>query len=282
MRNKWLTIFFLLLVFVTNTQAQVWSLPKGKWYASLAFTPIAYDKGIDSSGNITDLPVAVEDKTIQLFTQYGVTDRLSLQLKIPYRLFSTEGDLALFNSYEGQYLETGKLQAFGNIEFGGFYEIVNDKPLLTASFFVEANTIESNYFTGLQSGYNAWSFRPGIATGWSFPKSWMSMYLGGDIKTNNYSSNVLATFEAGYKPVNYFYLAGEILLRKSIQNGEDCDCTNQYTYVYLNEQQYGAIGLKSGFIIHNWGLNLGLNGAFYARNLPVAAVPTIGVQYKNF
>ncbi len=271
----------IILASLTST-AQVWTLPQKEFYINLTYSSGIYDEQYDSTGESIAQPVEVTDNTVSLFTQYGVTDKLTLQLIVPFKLISSTGDLNLFNSAEeNPYLETGTLNTIGNIEFGGIYRIYNDKPIITGSVFVEANTSDRNYLSGLQSGFNSWGFKPGVGVAWPFSKSWLTFYLGGDIRTNDYSSSILSNLELGYKPAEYVYFAGVLSLKQSIQNGGDCDCTTTYTSLYLNNQEYVSPGLKSGFIFKRWGFNVGYAAGFAAFNMPVTGYVSAGLQFKS-
>ena len=149
----------------------------------------------------------------------------------------------------GPYLEMGELKYTGNIEAGAIYKFIDDKPVVTGSLFIDANTTDRNYLAGLQTGDNSWGFKPGAGVGWSFPKSWMSFYLGGDIRTNNYSSSILSELEIGFKPWNFFYIAANSGMRQSLKNGGDCDCTTVYTALYQNEREYSLIRTRRRFRI---------------------------------
>ncbi len=274
------TLFFTILM-ASGSYGQVWTLEKNELYVNLSFSNSEYNKAYDSTGEITELPVSISDITIQLFAQYGLSKKITLQLKVPYKMLTSEGDLDIFNSVDGNYLETGSLNYFGNIEAGALYKFIEDKPMVSLSFFVETNTMDYNYLTGLQTGFNSFGFKPGAGVGWGFNKSWFSYYLGGDIRTNNYSSAILSNLELGYKPVPYLYAAADLFVKRSLKAGGDCDCNNTYTALYLNDQDYIAYALKAGFIFKDWGLNLSYNGAFSAANLPAEGILTVGVQYKG-
>ena len=201
---------------------------------------------------------------------------------LPYKILSTTGNLGFINTNVSNFLELGKLNYTGNIEAGVIYKFIEDKPMVSASLFAEATSTDHNYLTGLQSGFNSWGFKPGAGVAWSFPESWLSFYLGGDIRTNNYSSSVLSELELGYKPASYIYIAGNINVKRSLDNStSDCDCTTEFTALYLNNQEYLSFGLKGGFNIQEWGFNFGYSAAFSANNLPAKGIPTIGFQYKS-
>ena len=282
MRIRPISTLFLSILLVSVSYGQVWTLDKNEIYVNLSFSNSEYNEGYDSTAEIIVLPVSISDKTIQLYAQYGLSEKMTLQLKLPYKILKSEGDLAVFNSVEGNYLKTGNLNYFGNIEAGALYKFVDDKPMVSISFFVETNTMDYNYLTGLQTGFNSFGFKPGVGVGWAFEKTWFSYYLGGDLRTNNYSSTILSNLELGYKPVPYLYAAADLFVKRLLQSGGDCDCTNTYTTLYLNDQDYFAYALKAGFNIDEWGFNFGYSGAFSASNLPAEGIITVGLEYKGY
>lgn len=271
----------MALFFFASVQAQVWTLPAKAWYGSVSYTFYTYNQVFDSTGNIVDIPVEVADKTIKLFAQYGVTDKLTLQAAIPYKMINSTLISPTFNDVPGQYITGGSLNYFSNIEFGGIYKLYNGKPIVTASFFADANSTDRNYITGLQTGFNSWGFTPGVGIGWGLTKSWLQYYLGANFRTNNYSTAIISNLEYGFKPMDYFYIAANVSLRQPVINSTtDCNCTTNITAMYLNEAQYLGVAIKAGFTINNFGFNAAINTAPLAENVPAAAVPTFGVQYK--
>jgi hypothetical protein len=279
-RRIYLCCLSLFLAF--QLKAQVWTLPENGWYGNISYTFFNYDQIFNDSGDIVDIPVAVNDQTIKLFAQYGITDKLTVQASVPYKVLSSELIDPAFNAVNGQYLESGSLNYFGNIELGALYKFYSGKPFITASFFVEANTTDRNYLTGLQTGFNSWGFRPGIGMGWALNKSWLQYYLGADFRTNNYTTAIISNVEYGFKPADYLYFAVNASLRNPVaESTQDCDCSTQYTALYLDQQQYIGIAFKGGFSIKNWGFNLAYNIGPASSNVAAAGVPSFGIQYKK-
>ncbi len=273
-----------IIIFISAAlHAQVWTLKKGSMYANLSVSYGVYNEIFDSTGETLEIPVQIVDQTIDLLVQYGVSDKFTAQVNVPYKLIKSTGDLYYFNQFEGTpYLTTGQLNDFGNISFGGIYQIIDDKPIITASLFFEANTSERNYLKGMQTGFNSYALQPGFGAAWSFPKAWFTFYLGGDIRSNNYSNNIISKMEAGYQPVTGLYLAGLLTVKQSIGNGtNDCDCTTNYTGLYLNDQEFTAFGLKAGYAYKSFGLNGAYHIGLSGKNMPETGYLSIGLQYKK-
>ena len=282
MRHKiTLCLWYSLLLLPISAIGQSWTLPESVVYAQISYSRLLYDRAVDGSGEIVELPVSVGDRTVQLLAQYGITDRLTAELRLPFKMIETTGDPALYNSYPGQYLELGSISALGNVEAGVLYNFYTDKPKLTASLFVEALTSQHNYVQGIQTGFSSWAVRPGIGTGWTYGPSWMQFYLGTSLRNNDYSHAAISNLEIGYKPADYLYAALAFDVRQSFGNGGDCDCTTDATALYLSEQEYIGIALKGGFNIGDLGFNFAYHAAVSARNVAAAGVPVFGVQYRS-
>lgn len=282
MKHKFKVLLLVCLIGVFGQiRAQVWPLHKGEVYANASLSTLAYHKAFDASGDVVDIPVDITDRTWQLFAQYGITDKLTAQIKVPYKMISSEGELGAYNSYPDQYLETGTMNGFGNAEFGALYNFMQDKPLLSASFFVETPGEKYNYLTGLQTGFNSWAFRPGVGAGWTYGPTWLQFYLGTSLRTNNYDHAAISNLEFGFKPADYLYTAMVFDMRQSFNNGEDCDCTNTATAMYVSDQEYLGLALKAGFTAGRIGVNFAYHTAMAAKFAPAAGVPVVGVQFRS-
>lgn len=271
----------LMGLFGNSLSAQVWALQKGETNLMLSYSSLQYDQAFNADGEIVELPVLVRDRTLKLTAQYGITDKLTVEARLPYMMQATEGDPHNYNSYPDQYLETGTLQALGNVEGGVIYQVYSGKPRITASLFVEAPSGQHNYLTGLQTGFNSWGFRPGVGVGYGFNSAWLQYYLGTSLRNNAYSHAAVSSLEFGYKPVDYLYAALALETRQSFGNGGDCDCTTSATALYQSEQEYISLTAKAGFMVDKIGVHLGYATAFYGSEVAAAGVPLIGIQFRS-
>ncbi|MEZ5015293.1 MAG: hypothetical protein R2794_13480 [Chitinophagales bacterium] len=276
MRKYTLVLLFAMLSIYAH--AQVFTMPAGAFYTQISASSLQYDQAFDRTGAVVDIPASVDQLTIHWMAQYGINSRWTVRAAVPYSIIrsTVRSDVSMLPYY----LESGSLTSFGNVEAGVFYKMIDDKPFVTLSFFTSANTAALNYYTGLQSDYPVWHFKPGAGVGWAYDKSWLTFYVGADIFTGDYSTAFLSEIEAGYKPFPFMYIAADIYVRRSLDNGEACDCTMQYTSLYLNDMEYLSLAAKAGYTYNQFGLNLGLNTAVSASNAPATLVATVGLQYK--
>lgn len=86
-----------LLVVAGPAVAGPWTQAGGQGQVILKYEDMEATRGFDPDGVLTDLPVTRRDRVIGLFAEYGLTDRLTLQLKGDWQ----SGEDA-FVDYEGR------------------------------------------------------------------------------------------------------------------------------------------------------------------------------------
>ena len=271
----------LLFLFV-SLNAQVWTLPKNSVYTNIGSTGYTYSDKFDETGEIQPLSFDVTDNTIQLFAQYGITDKLTLQTSIPFKIISKTDYVAFGLPPEptSLYYSRDTIKYFGNIELGGIYKIFDGKPMVSVSLMASINSTDRNYISGLQTGFNSNAIKPGAGVMWSYNKAWLQYYIGAEIRDNNYAMALISNLEYGFKFGDAFYLAAQAYMRFPEPGENDCDCTTTLTAMYNSNQTYVGLGLKGGYSYKAFGINAGLNTAFFAKNAPAQIAPSISLQYK--
>jgi hypothetical protein len=91
--------------------AGAWTQPKGQGQAIVKYEEMRADTGLDPSGEERPLPAARRDSALGLFAEYGMTDRLTLQLKADWQ----DGEDA-FVDYRGR----------GPVEVGVTWQVWRD------------------------------------------------------------------------------------------------------------------------------------------------------------
>ena len=186
-------------------------------------------------------------------------------------MVSTSGEP--LGSLDFDTLQEGSLTWFGNFRLGAKYR-VNDE---SASFafavtgWIESNNSDLNRFTGLQTGFNAWTFSPGIALGKSFGKSYFTADANFSIRTNEHSEEVFVGLEYGFKLLDRAWLAAAFSAQKSLRNGDYVNGNFEQTGLYNNNQESINFGLKVlAPIAGGFGFSAAAYGSFYADKLPAA------------
>lgn len=270
-------IYLLFLTSTTLYAGGPWANGKGHGYAQVGIS-LNYYHSIFSANGKTSLNRAVHDNTYQLYSEYGLTNKLSLIGFIPFKSLRTS-EPPIGNPQN--LLPAGSLNAFGNISVAGKYTFFDKNVHLAGQLLVETNTHSLKNQIGLRTGYSAWALVPSFLAGASSNKFYGFLNAGYAFRSNGYSEEVRADIEVGYQPAKQLWIALVFNNKFSMKNGAVAEGNVTQTAMYVNNQMYSAFGLKlAKGIGDKYGINVSAYGAF-AGDL-VAAAPTFngGVFYK--
>jgi hypothetical protein len=253
-----------------------WTQEKGKFYTQLSFSTIAnYDEVFGDPEYQTDREIT--DNTLQLYGEYGLTSKTTLLVNLPVKFIKT-GDVVNGSAF----ITEDSKSAFGNIGFGVKHQFYNKKWLISGQLNVEANTGTFEANSGIRTGQDAWTFTPTLNIGRSFDKFYIQAFTGIDLKTNSYSNNFKIGGEIGTKVHSKIWLVGFVDIVNSFNDGDvNLPLSNFGTALYVNNQEYGAFGLKAiGELSNSFGGILSFGGAFSGNNVAKQAALTVGVYHK--
>ena len=278
--KKFTKLLFLLISISVFSQSP-WTQEKGKFYTQLSFTTIPNyntlfgDPDYTISGKLTD-------NTVQFFGEYGLSDKTSLVINLPLKMISIDGFQDPRIDCIGDCSRNFDKTALGNISLGLKHNFYKKDWVLSGQLSLEANTSSYDMKSGIRTGYNAWSFTPLFLAGRGFGKTYLQAFVGANIRTNKYSSNFKIGGEVGHKITKNIWLIGFLDISKSLENGDIILPTeNIYTGLYINDQEYGAFGLKGiGEFTEKFGVTAGFGGAFFGNNVAKQAAFTFGVYHK--
>lgn len=255
-----------------------WTKKKDEAYLQLSFTTISGYTELFAKEDAFSTNREISDNTLQLYAEYGLSDKTTLIANVPLKLVSS-GDLV---DAAVNLTTESSLTSLGNIQFGVKHNFYNKKWLITGQLMIEANSGDFELASGLRTGYDAWSFVPIVIVGRGFDSWYIQAFTGVDIKTNEYSSAFKLGGELGYKTTDWLWIAGFLDGLASFQNGEVAiPVTNTLTGLYVNNQSFAAFGLKLiGEFNDNFGANLGFGGALSGRRVAKAPALSVGVYYK--
>lgn len=263
-----------------------WPSGKNKGYFQLGASLNKYDRLIMPSNSPLynkRLLRYVVDNTVQIYGEYGITEKFTLVTAIPLKLLST-GSAALPNGDAfpaASLLSSGSLTGLGNIMLTAKYTIYNKGLVVAGQLQTEAPTFSRKESIGLRTGYDTWVVCPGISVGASTKKLYGFADVGYALRTGNYSNELRYNAEIGGRFIKKTWLALAFNNKKSFKNVERNEGNVAQTAMYINNQSYNAFGLKIAYAFtENLGINLSAFGAFGGEN--VAAAPTFnaGVYYK--
>lgn len=273
-----------ILVFFISASAfaqSPWTQKKGEFYTQLSFTTIPSYTDVFGDPDYKTLG-EITDNTIQFYGEYGFSDKTSLIVNLPLKLIS-------INDFEDPRIDCGgdcsedfKESALGNLEIGLKHNFYRKDWILSGQFSVEANTGSYDATSGIRTGYDAFTFTPLFTAGRSFDKTYIQSFIGANIRTNDYSSNFKIGGEVGYKITKGIWLIGFVDIVKSLKNGDIVlPLENTLTALYVNDQDYGAYGLKGiGEFTNKFGLTAGFGGAFFGNNVAKQVALNFGLYHK--
>lgn len=271
----------ILFIFISCTlfSQSPWTQKKGKAFTQLSYTSIANYTAVFGSPDY-ETERAVSDNTLQLYTEYGLTDKTSILLNVPLKLITTN---ELVNNTPTPFTIEDSETSIGNIELSLKHNFYKKDWLITGQLSVEANTSSYNEASGIRTGYDAWSVTPLFIVGKSFNEIYLQAFTGFNFKSNDYSSNFRLGGEIGKKITDKIWLIGFLDISKSLKNGDFIVPNNNIlTALYVNDQEYGSFGLKAiGEFNDTFGATFGFGGAFFGNNVAKAPALSIGL-YKKF
>jgi hypothetical protein len=270
------TIIALFCLGIVSAQSP-WTQEKGKFYTQLSFTTISnYDEIFGDPDYQTDREIT--DNTLQLYGEYGISNNTTLIVNLPLKLISTN-DIVGGSAFITEDSKT----AFGNISVGIRHQFYKEKWIISGQLDIKANTSTFEIASGIRTGEDAWSFTPTLNLGRSFDKFYIQAFTGIDLRTDNYSNNFKVGGEIGTKVHSKIWLIGFVDIVKSFNDGDvNLPLSNLATALYVNDQEYGAFGLKAiGEINDSFGGIVTFGGAFSGNNVAKQAALTFGL-YKRF
>jgi len=274
---KILVLFIGLSTFAQNP----WTQEKSKLYTQLSYTTIPnYDELFGDPDYNTFGKIS--DNTLQLYAEYGIADKTTLIVNLPLKLITYNGFQSPFIDCFGDCSEDFNETALGNIELGIKHNFYKKDWIVSGQLSIEANT--GSYFedSGIRTGYDAYTITPLFLAGRSFGKTYIQSFIGANIRTNDYSSNFKVGGEVGRKITKHIWLIGFLDIVKTLNNGDiSLPFLNRLTGLYVNDQDYGAYGLKGiGEITDKFGITAGFGGAFFGNNVAKQAALNFGIYHK--
>lgn len=285
---KWLFTTLISAITVQLSYSQsAWTKQKNEGYFQFQFNTIPkYDEVFQESGDQSLFPDREQTQmSLNLYGEYGISDQTTLIGHIPLKMMKS-GELnnnIAWELIDVPYLPPEKtLVALGNIELGVRQQLYSKSFVLAAQLNMEINTSSHDKESGVRTGYDAYSFTPTLNIGKGWDKSYIQGFTGATLRTNDYFQSLRVGVEYGYKVHQNLWAIGFIDGLITVDEGSRTDLTSdRWTYVYVNDQEYIAYGLKLNYS-HNdkYGLNFGFGGAFSAKRVAKKPSLALGIFSK--
>lgn len=273
MKNT-IKILFLFLSISMFSQSP-WTKEKGDLFINISYTTIADYSELFGDPDYT-IAGTITDKTYQIYGEYGLTNKTSFLFNIPYKsIENNELTNPCFVAPCPEY--SNKKTAFGNITLGLKHQFYNNGWVLAGQLITETSTSTYDEATGIRTGYDAFTFTPQLLAGKSFGKTFLQTQIGVDLRTNNYSNNFKIGGEFGGKITQNIWLIGYVDVLKSFEDGNVVlPANNLATGLFVNDQEYGAYGLKAILQLCDLGITTSFGNAFFGNNVAKQTAFSIG------
>ncbi len=273
MKHIFKTAIFSILFFNQFVTAQSpWTREAGKGFAHLGFSGIFYNK-VEINGKTVDLNADYTDLTLQVYTEYGITNNLEFQFILPYKSVGYKSNIGNFSQ---------DLSGIGNVSFGMKYKVYDGRWKVSTGLLFSANSISKNNVKQLSSGFNAETFLTYASIGTSAGKWYYFGNIGYGFMTNHYSDYMKVSAELGYNIIEKGHIVLLVDTRNVISEEGAFDGDSNQWPSYQDRQSFSAVGLKFNydFTKDKFGANIAVLGAFDLDNAPVAPSINLGVYSK--
>lgn len=281
--KNWSFILLLnILTFTTVFAQSPWTQKKGEAYTQFGFSTIPNYTSLFGDPNF-DTERVLTDNTFQLYGEYGVSDKTTLILNVPFKNIAA-AELTNPGDANNAITIEETVNALGNVTAGVRHNFYKNKWLVSGQLDIELNTGTYQEGSGIRTGYDSFTLRPTISAGRGFDQFYIQAFMGLDLRTNNYSTNFKAGGEAGAKVFDRIWIIGFLDVVQSLEDGDFVPpAENILTGLYVNNQEYVGYGLKA--IVEatpKFGVMAGFGGVFADanNNVPREAALNFGLYYK--
>lgn len=281
--RTWIFPALLLLFFSQQALAGgPWTQEKGQGYAQVSFSFIpAYSSLYSENGETINLNREVSDQTLLGYVEYGLTPRLTITGEVPLKFVSTADEVLSGSDFQDNILESGSLNALGNISLALKHSLIRKRLLLSGQLKIDAPTAANEAETGLRSGTDTWGITPSLILGGSSGRVYAFVESGVRFRSNNYSQEFLLGGEVGLSLLSRIWLIGVLDVRQSLDDGSHDNQNSEQTGLYPDNQEYVAFGLKLiAEINRRFGINFSSFGASGGNLVAKSPSNTIGVYLR--
>lgn len=252
-----------------------WVYKKSKGYFKLGQNVIRSPYFFDGDGNVVDIPT-VSLYTSSLYAEYGLSDRLTGVLYMPFFVRSTL-NMVEFNQ-SGSTISGDEINSFGDTNIGLKYGFFQDKPVVLAASLTLGIPLGSSEVSSeriLQTGDGEFNQLIKLEASHSFhPKPfYVTTFFGFNNRTEGFSDEIHLGGEVGYTADKLFILM-KIYNVSSLYNG-DAASTNA-NGVFANNTEYFSYTPEVIYsLTEKFGLTAAAGFAFSGKQ--ILASPNFGL-----
>ena len=272
-------ISIVIIIFHHSVLAQSpWARSKSGFYAQLGYNFIpTYGTLFGKDGEDIILDHEVSEQQIQLYGEYGLSNKTTLILSLPYVINergASNPDSPLMFAVE----DTGSISGLGNTRFAVRHQFLNGHVALAGTMLVGLPApADYQPFTELSTGYDALLIQPMISIGKGFGRYYAYGYGSYGFRSNDYSHFLNLGVEGGAQLGHFWVIAFSEWLY-SLENGSrGLPGLDVLTGLNANDQGWFSFGLKAIWQINRFtGITVSGAGAFGGQYVPKS--PGIGIS----
>lgn len=280
------------------TAQSPWTRAKKAGFVQLSSNYIRANAQFNDSSKVIETPYTVTDIHVSLYADYGITDRLTLALDVPFKILTNTGgevkpiDIrGLIGGNGDQFspqptavsLAAGSQTSLGAIGLTAKYRIVQSPLVISAQLRGDIPTRGSFQITdntGLNTNEPAYKITPSVLFGGGSNRIFGAGEVGFAYRPTFYN-DFIANAQVGVSFLQKrLYIILPVQYRQAL-NGGNSWSEGIYTGLYAPRQSYLAIGLKGFYnITSHVGVSAYMFGATSGRNIAAAPSFGVGVHYK--
>ena len=272
----------LLLVTASNLVAGgPWTQAKGEGIFIANISPVVYKTYSSSTSGGLDMWRRIAEVHTQGYIEFGITDRLLLLGNVQLNYVGSSNKT--FDSGDFMtVLPPDKIFGMGNSSVGLKYRLTNKNFLIALSFHIEFPGSSEKTAAGLRTGYDAWTFLPGVHMGQGFSNGIYYFIEGSFAGHTNISDEYRLKGEFGYHFKKPLIMAVAVNVKESLKNKTSSDSPNyRQTGLYLNNQEYITWEFKFVHeVTETIGWTSALAGGFRTELIARTPVISFGMYFK--
>ena len=291
--------YIILLGFSQYLAAQSpWTRAKKAGFVQLNSNYIRANAQFNDSSKVIETPYTVTDIHVSLYADYGITDRLTIALDVPFKILTNTGGeavpISIRNLIGGNgedfapqqpnpNLAAGSQTRLGGVGVTAKYRIIQSPLVVSAQLRGDIPTrgrFETTDNTGLNTNEPAYKITPSLLFGGGSDRVFGAGEIGFAYRPTFYN-DFIANAQIGVSFLQKrLYIIIPVQYRQAL-NGGNSWSEGIYTGLYAPRQSYFALGLKGFYnITSHVGVSAYMFGATSGRNVAAAPSFGIGVHYK--
>ncbi len=279
MKTRLIPILLILTLLSTVVEAGPWLPGRKKGFAQIGYSGLYYSSVFSPTGSESPSFRNTSDVTLQLYAEYGISQKWAIRGVLPYKLLKTDAS----TNRTANPVPAGTLNGIGNIGLGLKRALSDGSVKLSVGVDALANTFTNNDRLGLRTGYEGFTVLPYLSVGSGGKRTYFFAEAGYGFMTQNYSNFLKLNGELGYRLIPNLWVAGTLDFRLPAKNGPFFNTeAYQFTGTYLNDQMFLGAGLKAAYDIvpDKFGLTASVIGALAGENVPFSRSYNAGIFVK--